>query len=162
MMLCDSFQRMLPRLPDRVVKDYSSEELADFRQRFQPIARSHILRRRVCYAAVAAFFSTLVLAFAVSPTARPAFLGALPYGFLLLLVAGIWARTPQCPACHQRLDHGFGRYCPECGAEALGPSGLMRAPQCASCGRFMPRSKSRKYLIRACTHCGIVLCDHGI
>jgi hypothetical protein len=80
------------------------------------------------------------------------------------LVAVFSAALLRCPACRISLENGFGAYCPECGARALGP-GRWRfgTPRCSACERDMASRKGgRRYRIRACTHCGVWLDDKGL
>jgi ribosomal protein L37AE/L43A len=68
----------------------------------------------------------------------------------------------NCPACHNRLDVGFGEFCPECGARALQRGGSCFQAQCLVCGRTLSRGESRHYKIGTCTHCGVMLNEDGL
>lgn len=76
-----------------------------------------------------------------------------------------------CPACHKRLTPAKGRYCPQCGSDQFdGGSHLRGARQsryafCPSCeGTIYDGDNERPptYLLRGCTHCGVLLDEKGV
>jgi predicted RNA-binding Zn-ribbon protein involved in translation (DUF1610 family) len=67
-----------------------------------------------------------------------------------------------CPACKKRLEPANGFYCPQCGSDKF-ESG--RRAYCPSCDNRITEEdgdSSRSYLIRGCTHCGVLLDEKGL
>jgi len=150
--------------PERVVSEYSPEELADFWAAFQPLADR-------CRRCVRILLGLMALGWAcvLSNVVLPK--SCLPWsvcGFLACILAMLFVDTilgPEliCPACHNFLDKKtFGPYCPECGAKGLEPVGWFCQASCSSCGRRFRRGKGRGIRIRACTHCGVWLDERGV
>ena len=109
---------------------------------------------------MAAFFACIILGMALPK-----------HLFMYFWVAGICSwffivfaapRTPDCPACHTKLDAGFGAFCPECSSRSLQCDRWFRSPRCDACGKSMRGGKGRNYKIRACTHCGVMLDERGL
>ena len=67
----------------------------------------------------------------------------------------------RCPECGNHTNNGFDKFCPACGKDQLAISAL-RATHCNACGRNMGSYKYRNYPIRYCTHCGVLLDEHGV
>ena len=88
----------------------------------------------------------------------------LAFLFAMVLCFSIfWQPDLLCPRCGENVEKGFGSYCPECGVEALAPAGFVASPMCGSCGRSMYKWRGqRRWLIRACTHCGCRLDLQGV
>jgi predicted RNA-binding Zn-ribbon protein involved in translation (DUF1610 family) len=145
--------------PARVVTDYAPEDIAAFRERFRPIAERYRRRSGVALVGVPAFFLCLALSVALPKHLSMYFwvAGFCSYFFFIFATP----RTPDCPACHTKLDSGYGVFCPYCGRRSLQPAGLfLRPPRCKECGRtVMPQTL---YTIRACTHCGVMLDEKGL
>ncbi len=138
--------------PARVVTDYRPEEIAAFREQFRPVAEQYHRRSRVMWFGVTAFFSCSIFGMLCGVV------GLSEQLFMFCWVAGICSwfffvftapRTPDCPACHTKLDAGFGRFCPECGSPSLCGGGWFSSPPCEACGKSMTRRKGRHYKIRA-------------
>jgi len=150
-------------VPERYVSDYPSDEQSRFRERFRPLAERYRRYRRVATWAMWPGFAFGLLFLARPSPPNPWILG--PCLVSLAVCGGIAALSPlpKCPACHNRLDQGFGEFCPECGAQALERAKWLCNPKCAACARTMSRRKSgRHYRIRACTHCGVMLDENGL
>jgi hypothetical protein len=159
-----SFRLYLSRravAPRRVVADYQPEELARFREEFQPVAECYRRHVRIAYALMVPAGACIILCWAF-----PAVLSWFMMGFfacwLSLLVLAFLSPVLDCPACQNALDQGIGAYCPECGAHALQRGDWFRAPCCSSCRRKIQRGKGRHYTIRSCTQCGVPLDARGI
>jgi len=100
---------------------------------------------------------------------RPLFTGGFPWyvnaGLVIYMIifAAIRIFSPRlrCPACGCFLENGVSRCCPQCGSDHL-DTNLLGRPHCESCGRTMRTGLYgvRRYQIRACTACGLML-DHG-
>jgi hypothetical protein len=151
------FRRSSFNKPNRFVTDYSAEEIAAFQEMYRRLMTEYRRRARITAFLMGAFISCIILG-SVLPKSL----------FFYFWLAGIcsWVimffsmkRAPGCPACHNAPDAGFGVFCPECGSRTLGPSDswLYWAPKCRSCGKRMSSGKSRRYQIRTCTHCGLML-----
>jgi hypothetical protein len=155
-----SSETLMP--PQRYASDFSAEELSHFREIFRPLAERYRRHLRTACIVLGLSFACILFGFVMPKTLFPWFLGGFFICWLTLLLLISLSPVPDCPSCHNRLDRGFGAYCPECGARALHPGGWLRAGQCSSCGRAMRRGKSRSYRIRACTHCGVMLDERGL
>ncbi|HEY3901138.1 MAG TPA: hypothetical protein VGM54_21175 [Chthoniobacter sp.] len=153
------YSREPVKAPARVASDYAPEEIGSFREKFRPIAERYRQRSRIAGFGMAAFFLCIGLGFVV-----PKHL--LTYLWIPAICSWLFmffvARMPVCPACQNRLDASFGAFCPECGSHSLQPGGWTWSPRCESCGKSMRRGKGRRYKIRACTHCGLMLDDQGL
>ncbi len=152
--------------PKRFVTDYSPAELSRLREMFKPQAHRHRNWSRTGYIVIGIAFAFMLLGFVLQNislhwTQRVILGGFLACWITLMIIAFLFP-VPWCPGCHNRIDRGFGAFCPECGARSLERGSWCRAPHCSSCGRAMGRGKSRGYSIHACTHCGVKLDDAGL
>jgi hypothetical protein len=148
--------------PQRCVSVFTAEELLRLRGVFRPLAERYRRYARTAYIVLAISFACILSGMGFPKTMFPWFAGGFFICWLTLLFLACLSPNLDCPACHNRLERGFGPFCPECGAQALRPGRWFRAPMCSSCGRAMRRGKSRGYRIRACTHCGVMLDDKGL
>jgi predicted amidophosphoribosyltransferase len=83
----------------------------------------------------------------------------LPFGAIVL--SHFLTPTLLCPSCKNNLEGG-GPFCPECGAYGLKPAGHAME-HCSACNRDIDyHGKGRRYIIRACTHCGLRLDGKGV
>lgn len=147
--------------PERFVTDYTPEEAAAFREQFRPLAQVYRQRSRKALYGMVPFFVCLILAITVQKQLAFYFFVAGMCSLFFMVFAS--PRTPDCPACHIKLDREFGAFCPECGSRSLQPANWFRwSPRCESCRKTMARGKGRYYKIRACTHCGIMLDEKGL
>ena|SRR5579871_1684766 len=147
--------------PQRLVTDIPPEEQAQLQESFKPVVQRYRWRQRICLILVMVAFG-FVFCFFVNK-AQESWVAT---GFFLcwMVVAGIALFSPQlrCPACQNIVEEGYGPFCPECGAQTLQPGTWLRAPHCAACDRVMLHGKTRRYKVRACTHCGLWLDDAGV
>jgi predicted RNA-binding Zn-ribbon protein involved in translation (DUF1610 family) len=149
--------------PERVVTDYTPEELETFREQFKPLAeRCHrsVLRRPEIIVPMASYLIFFSLAI-VAP--RPL---SLYFGSVVIYSVYYWVKAsqwiPKCPACNVVINAYGGSFCPECGSRSLQYGG--RFPRCSSCAKVLRTGirNKRLYTIRACTTCGILLDDKGV
>ena len=151
------------RTSSRQASDYSSDEIVQFRRDFRPVAVVYRRHRRagdVCFLLAMGFLlAGGFFSFVFHQNFMPGF--AIPF----LLCLGVWfwilMTTPKlvCPGCSKDMEHSKGEYCPECGSKSLEAPGLFRVAHCKACGKSM---HGRRYKIRACTHCGLMLDDQGL
>jgi len=148
--------------PERYVEQMPAQERQGLREAFVPAARRFRRTVRVAGFFIAGGFICVVLGFVLPKQMSGCAIG----GFFIcwLAVASVIVLSPalRCPACRNELQRGFGSYCPECGSRSLDAAGWFRTPHCSACGRDMRRGKTRRYRIRACTHCGAWLDDKGL
>jgi hypothetical protein len=91
----------------------------------------------------------------------------LSISFLILFSAfgilPLYQARLKCPACHNRLvSRRWENYCPECDSDRLEAGNWYRAWRCNDCGKRLISGKGgRRYKIRACTHCGVLLDEKG-
>jgi hypothetical protein len=155
----------LTRSPRRA-SDYSAEECARFREVFRPLAVTYRRRRGVGSAwflfGAGCLISGGFLDYVLRQNLMPWF--AIPFSLCVAVWFWILMTTPKliCPACSQEMEHSFGDYCPECGSKGMEAPGQFRAAHCKTCGKSMHGGRGRKYKIRACTHCGLMLDDQGL
>jgi hypothetical protein len=148
--------------PERVATGHQLEEMTRFREEFLRIVKRH---QRYQYLALGSFFVG-ICCFVLSKT-HPSVSSWLIAGCFVCALGytlAVQLSRPKCPACHNALDGSFGAYCPECGAGTFPRSNWLYPPTCLSCGTTMRRGRkgSRKYRIRACTHCGVFLDTKGL
>ncbi len=148
-----------PKPPQRYASEFAADELSRLRESFRPLAERYRRHMRTAYIVLGVSFAFLLSGFFLT---KAWLIGGFFTCWLTLLCFAFLSPVPDCPACHNRLDRGFGAFCPECGARALQSGSWLGAPQCSSCGRAMRRGKSRGYSIRACTHCGVMLDERGL
>jgi hypothetical protein len=141
---------------------YTTTERLQHRETFRSVLAK---QRRYGHLVGVPFFivwSVLVLGPFVLRDAQDWFHRAMPIWFALGVGLFLFGPKLRCPACTKQVDRGFGRFCPECGAPALQQREWYQPAKCATCGREMMKGKGPpQYIIRACTHCGIVLDDVG-
>lgn len=148
--------------PAREVADYSPDEQSRLRGAFAPIASKHRRHARISYIAGGGFVCCVLLMMILPKALSPDSLIPLPIFWLV----GMWAVLSEprlvCPGCSNEIDGRLGPYCPECGNRHLESSGWLQPPYCTTCKKSMQRGKYRRYTIRACTHCGLMLDDRGL
>jgi len=134
--------------PSRVAAEYSAEEQLRLQQTFQRVASRYRRRSRVADVAIKIFMICFVA-----------------LGVVLFVI--LQPRFPSCPACHGRLDGRFGHFCPSCGRRQL--RGDSYQAHCDGCGESIDlkwreggRGRCRRYRIRACTHCGLLVDQTGL
>ncbi len=156
--------------------NYSAEEVLAFQHAFHPIAERYRRHRMIASLALACCFclligTSLANGFSLLLLDRPLFshrdhsyLSA--GGVICLVIAGmaLFSKPPlRCPACQAFMDAGISRCCPDCGAHPL-DTDLLNRPHCPHCGwtRRLGKGGSRRYRIRACTGCGLLLDPRGL
>lgn len=160
MKLSDPFIRSPSEKPSRIVTEYTPDELSRFREEYRPLVARYRRQGRI-------------LGFALVSACLCMFLGmTLPWPFTMYFWATgicsiafcLFARggVPNCPGCRKSPDLGLGEFCPNCGSRALERSHgwFSGGPKCRACG--LGKGGSRRYRIRACTHCGLGLDDRGL
>jgi hypothetical protein len=151
-----------PMTPERCVSDYRPEELSCFQEAFRPQSEQFRRNHQTGNIVLGVAFLSALAGVVFPVTFVPWFIGGFVVGLLVFLALLILSPMPDCPACRNKLDGGFGAFCPECGARGLELGGLFRDPACSSCDRTMRRGKTRGYKIRACTFCGVMLDEEGL
>jgi len=100
------------------------------------------------------------------------------WGLMLLValwIAGLglalFGLRLTCPGCRKRLEPAKGRYCPQCGSDQFdrgkhvrntAQSRIAYCPACDGTIRDENEDQPRTYLIRGCTHCGVLLDEKGV
>ena len=148
--------------PLRLVTEIPPEEQVELRESFKPLARQSRRSRRIAEIIIAVAFGCVLLGFVVPKAYFPWVMGGFFVCWVTLVSMTFFSPPLLCPACHNKVDAGFGLFCPECGARALQPGSWFRAPHCSVCGREMHRGKGRHFSVRACTYCGVWLDDEGL
>ena len=64
---------------------------------------------------------------------------------------------PRCSNCSNQIGVLLGRYCPTCGKERR-----TDALTCECCGAWLFRRRSRSYVVKFCSQCGLKITDIGI
>jgi hypothetical protein len=156
--------------------NYTAEEVMVYQDAFRPVAGRYRRNQRIGAVAIACSFclligSSLVNGFYLLLFDRPLFAPRAPWyvgagGLLCLVIWGVAmiSKPPlRCPASQGLVGAGISRFCPDCGAHPL-DTDLLRRPHCPSCGWTMRLSKhgGRRYRIRACTGCGLLLDPRGL
>jgi hypothetical protein len=158
--------------PSRVAAEYSAEEQLRLQQTFQRVASRYRRRSRVADVAIKIFMICFVALFVIvrfllkdDELWIPYVLEGLIFGVVLFVI--LQPRFPSCPACHGRLDGRFGHFCPSCGRRQL--RGDSYQAHCDGCGESIDlkwreggRGRCRRYRIRACTHCGLLVDQTGL
>jgi hypothetical protein len=147
--------------PARLVADYSAEERSLLREAFSPIAANYRRHQQIAMCGVVGIVISVLVAILFRE------LGpwlVFPLALFWLFAACVMWSAPGlvCPGCRNPMNRGFGRYCPECGSEPLQPGNWFRPPRCITCGKCLRGAKRRRYKIRSCTHCGLMLDDAGV
>lgn len=155
--------RPKPRMPDRFVSDYSTEERDRFQIEFRPLGERYRRHQSGAMLFAIAFVVGWALCILFGKTHSAPWLLS---GIAFLALMGCLGLAPvlDCPACGNALDEAFGGYCPECGSKSLLPQSASRIPVCSACGRELRRRRrgGRCYAVRACTHCGMPLDSRGL
>jgi hypothetical protein len=150
--------------PQRTVDEYTTDELAQLKSSFRPIADKYRRHLRITRVAIWIPFVVVGLAFLLATVAP----NWLPFSLVFLWIASVWifvlwgivvSLSLKCPACNRQLTT-LGHYCPACGQLMLTPPGWLGGRSCEHCGRALTR-KRRHYKIKACSHCGVVLDEQG-
>lgn len=150
--------------PQRYAEDYTREESESFQETFRAAASDHRRgQRNMLVMFGVAVLCWLPAAFMQKTTLTSWFSWAFAAIILLTLVLSTLERPLICPACRNALNEVMGPFCPECGARAVRATDG-KYPECGSCKATLSRGRKggRRYRIRACTHCGVMLDDQGI
>jgi hypothetical protein len=141
--------------------NYSEQQRRQFAAAFRPVAdRYRWWQRLSTFPAIAG-----IVCFMVVPMVRKAWPAPLGYAavfFLGLTVAARLAVRLYCPGCKKSLTGRVGHYCPVCAHPSLKQQSLLSYAHCTRCLNTMRRKVSRRYSIRACTHCGLFLDAEGV
>ena len=148
--------------PDKVVSDYSREELARFRELFKPSLCRHRKLERAVILLVVAMAALICGGFVLGKAFLPPLVLVFLTCWLCLVVLAFVVREVQCPACGKDLYGKLGAYCPECGNPAVTKGGWLRASRCSSCGRILRRGKGCSITFRFCSRCGVPLAEEGL
>lgn len=148
--------------PKRYVTEIPPEEQKRLQEAFQQSARQYRRNRRIAGIVFALSFGSLLFSFALPKAYFPWAIGAFIACWVIVVGAAIFSPPLRCPACQNKVEDGFGPFCPECGTYALQSGTWFRAPRCSACNREMRHRKTRHYTVRACTHCGVWLDDKGV
>lgn len=147
-----------PATPSHFADELSSGDCVRLREAFATMANRYRFQAKIA-------FLLFVVGIACGFVAV-LFVQAFQVGSLICLTIAILTvlMLPplSCPNCSNRIDKGFGPFCPECGAKSLDSSSWFRAPHCSTCSRELRNGKARHYRIRACTRCGLWLDKQGI
>src|SRR3954471_7209829 len=156
--------------------NYSAEDVVAYQEAFHPVAERYRRHRRIASLALACSLclligASLVNGFSLLLFNQPLFTPRAPWyisagGLICLVIGGIAmiSKPPlRCPACQGFMDAGISRCCPDCGAHPL-DTDLLRRPHCPSCGWTMRLGKhgGRRYRVRVCTGCGLLLDPRGL
>lgn len=164
-----------PEIPDKVVTDYSPEELAAFRKYFAPAAK-HYRQRSWKLLPWGILIALFTLSFVASDNLGVRdgaakmllFAGSVVCSFIFIFLKSRLdsphsPQSPSCPACDGKITFGIGAFCPECGSKSVHPGHRPNWHHCNACSRHLHVYKgSRQYKVRACTHCGVMLDDKGL
>ena len=77
-------------------------------------------------------------------------------GICLSLLSYLSLPNLKCPSCAKAPDSGIAGYCPVCGGTEL------QGIHCKTCKKSMGAYRFRNYVIRFCTHCGVLLDKRGV
>jgi hypothetical protein len=90
-------------------------------------------------------------------------IGLIAAGLVLIAVVGsLLQKNLTCPACHSFFIDELAECCPECGSPGLESKNWRGARLCKSCGKKLTAGKRRNFKYKACTHCGLLLCEKGL
>jgi hypothetical protein len=148
--------------PKRYASDMPLEERAQLRETFAPSARRFRFSIRIAYCLIAAAGVCMLLGVLLPNSMFNWIMGGTFLCWVLVVSMMLLSPRLVCPACSNKLELGFGPFCPECGENGLEFPGWPCAPHCSACGRDMRRRKTRFYRIRACSYCGLWLDDEGL
>jgi hypothetical protein len=147
--------------PEQYASDLTIEERTRLREMFAPTANWYRYSVRFGMCCVALAFTSILLGALFPKSMFNWAMGGFLVSWVLLGSLILFYPRPACPGCKNKLEGGFGPFCPECGAQALAFS-RWSPPRCSACRREMRRRKARHYRIRACTYCGLWLDDKGL
>ena len=167
-------QKLFKHPVAKVVAEYSAEEKMRFREQFAPVAqRFRQIQHPMLVFVVGSFLFTSIAASILHIELRYpknmrewigwTFLGcSVPLLLAVIIFAIPWFLI-RCPACHNRLiSPRLGHYCPACGSSQLEEGDWLVVRRCKTCGKYVGRVGWRRYKIRACTHCGVILDEIGL
>ncbi len=147
----------------RTASDYTPEEQARFREVFQQMAARYRQRARTAYVIMVVCLAALILGFVLPGRAGGWGGGVFVLCLIILMGCRFFSVRLVCPGCSNDLERrGLGPYCPKCGSSSVSPGGWFQAPRCTACGKSLRRGRYRRYQIRACTHCGLMLDERGV
>jgi hypothetical protein len=146
---------------------YTAEELAEYRERFKPVAREYRRRERARTGVIVAAIYFGMAAAVIGGLLRFHLAPWMLIATAVVITAAVVVfgpRWPRCPACCCYVMGEFGYYCPECGGGPLQPpdwwQSTWRCPRCKARLRWAGRGCKPK--VRHCTHCGVRLDDAGL
>jgi hypothetical protein len=156
-----------PQRPARFAAGLSDEERTQLQCAFDPVAAKYRLQEQIARYAGLGFVGSIVvfIFFGGMLHAISADWCFVPAMICWLIAFGALATRPRltCPNCNNDMAYRFGPYCPECGDDVLAPSRWFMNTKCAACGKSLRCSKGgRRYKIRACTHCGLMVDEKGL
>lgn len=138
----------------------------DCREQFKPAAASYRKWRRIFSGLFFVALSFWLLATFAGPLRR---MGAMGFAAVCIggMIAGAWCLRLVCPACRKNADRASGRFCPECGQDALRKKEFWSwdagPHQCTACGARLASGRGgRRYRICFCRNCGAHLDDAGL
>jgi hypothetical protein len=147
------------RVPARYVDDYLRDERENMRQAFFTSAVKYRRHIRIVTVAASIMFGSIALLLLLE---KEVVISVMFICWLVAVGAGVTIPPLVWPGCDNLLE-GIGRYCPECGGTPLKRgTRFFEPPECTVCGKILSSGKCRRYSIRACTHCGLVLDDAGL
>lgn len=132
----------------------------DVERAFLPQAVRHRKRQQ---ATIVLMFGGIVFAgLAVAlPEAYSTWLGVPGVALIAAALVNVFAMPGlECPRCRHDLER-VERYCPCCDAMAV-ELNAWRGNRCGSCGKRLGPSKSRRFPIRFCSHCGVLVDRKGV
>jgi hypothetical protein len=155
-----------PFVPIRTVKDYSDEEQLEFQNTFKPVAEKYRRRRERGRKWGMAFMVLIFVGFVIAAINPRPFIWLWLAAIITWLIALVTSHTKLlCPACQNKVNDGYGTFCPQCG-KTLKRYGVLQSVEnvkCAWCGILLGKAKKgRNYRIRLCTYCGVTLDPTGI
>jgi len=147
-------------VPPRLAAEVPMEERVQLRERFRRTVSAFRLRRNIAsITGVAAVFLSWYALRRVPDGGDLFWIAAV---VVVCITTGIANTMPRCPLCDSRLHGRLGHFCPNCGAAELAP-GRLGVPYCSACRTYMTGMKGRRrYKIRACTWCGLMLDETGL
>ena len=130
------------------------------REAFRPIAGTYRSHQRVFHWAGLGFVIGIVVVCSLGTLHSDTTI-AFSFSMICLLVGvGSLVTGPPliCPGCHNGLESRPEHYCPECGGSPVQPATWCQPAECTVCGKVVRYYKGgRRFKLRACTHCGVVV-----
>ena len=148
--------------PSRLASDCSEDEKKRFQQEFAPVAEQSRRMRLLVLFPILGFMGCILSGFFMR--GLPAWLWV-PVILCWLIGMGIMFTAPAltCPACLNRIEQTFARFCPDCGSDGVKPGDWCSPAQCPTCGKTFRRGRHGfSYRLRHCTHCGLMLDEKGL